>query len=224
MVGGLERSALFFACKATRSAVRLLESTNLHVAGQVGIYNESFGGCIDVLCALAGIEFVRVSHRWLVRGGFKMDICKFLSPQLEALFAEAEEYDVVYRVLVLDGEHVLLQEPDGVVRPDNGHWLDGTVVLYSICPFPHYDPILVVEGWWDNKVIWNARISMGVNYPFEDCGSIARSSYGAGQWVIEVSWVIPGGLGMPVLKVLCTMSEVWCSLPLAWGPAHQRAM
>ena len=68
MVGGLEGSALFSACKATRSAVRLLESTNLRVRGQVGIYNENFGACIDVLCALTGIEFVRVSHRWLVGG------------------------------------------------------------------------------------------------------------------------------------------------------------
>ena len=65
MVGGLERSALFSACKATRSAVRLLESTNLRVGGQVGIYNEEIGACIDVLCALTGLEFVRVSRRRL---------------------------------------------------------------------------------------------------------------------------------------------------------------
>ena len=69
MVGGLERSALFSACKATRSAVRLLESTNLRVGGQVGIYNEEIGACIDVLCALTGLEFVRVSRRRLAGGG-----------------------------------------------------------------------------------------------------------------------------------------------------------
>jgi hypothetical protein len=129
MVGGLERSALFSACKATRSAVRLLESTNLRVGGQVGIYNEEIGACIDVLCALTGLEFVRVSRRRLAGGVLKMDICKLLSPQLDALFAQAEEHEGDYQVLVLDGDHVLLQEPDGVVRPDNRHWLDGTVVL-----------------------------------------------------------------------------------------------
>ena len=216
LVGGLERSALFSACKATRSAVRLLEATNLHVAGQVGIYNESFGGCIDVLCALAGIEFVRVSHRWLVRGGFKMDICKFLSPQLDALFAQADERGEVAWVLILDGDHVLFPGPDVVVRPDNGHWLDGTVVLYFTFPISSDLPILVVERWWDNKVIWNARISMGINYPFEDCGSIAWIRYGVSQWAIEVSFGIPGGLRMPVLKALCTMSQVWCEADL--GP------
>ena len=218
MVGGLERSALFSACKATRSAVRLLESTNLRVGGQVGIYNEEIGACIDVLCALTGLEFVRVSRRRLAGGVLNMDICKLLSPQLDALFAQASERNGSAWVVDLDGGNVLLQEPDGFVRLEDGQWQDGTVVLHFIAPPQPNDPILVVDKWCDNKLVWSARISRGdVNYPFEDLGNIAQSSYGAGQWEIEVAWVIPRGLGMPVLKVLCTMSAVWCSLPL--GPS-----
>ena len=183
MVGGLERSALFSACKATRSAVHLLESTNLHVRGQVGIYNENFGACIDTLCVLTGREFVRASHRLLAGGVLKMDIFQFLSPQLDALFAQVSEHEGVPWVVELDGSNVLLQEAGGGCRLDR-QWLGlgCTVVLHFICPPHNPDPFLVVDNWRDTKLVWSAKFARGdVNYPVEDLGHIAQCIHGVGQ-------------------------------------------
>ena len=221
MVGGLERAALFSASQATRSVIKLVESTNLHVEGQVGIYNQEFGACLDTLCALTGREFVRASGRWVSRAGevLKMDIWQFLSPPLDSLFAEAYDRDGGPFVVELDGSNILLKEPEGVVRAEDGWWPGCTAVLTFIWPSdtPDHGPYLVVDSWRDGWLVWSVKFSMrDVKYPSPEqgFGSMSENIHGVAQWEGVLRWVIPRGLGMPVLKVLCRMSEVWCSLPL----------